>query len=300
MKPKSWQVGIILTIGVLAVSTSAIFIRLAMETAGKQGVDFSLFLAASRLGMSALILLPTWRKIKTTNINSKAYYYAIAAGVCLAVHFATWISSLAFTSIAASTTLVTTNPIWVALLSWFCFRERLSRRTILGIFIALVGAILIALGDGNTESSYNNPLLGNSLALIGSWTVSFYLLLGSQAQKQGLSISNYIAIVYTTAAIALLPLPLVFGNGYLGYPDRVYVYVLLMAIFPQLIGHTSFNWSLRWISPTFITLGILFEPIVASLLGLILFAEMPSIFVLVGGSIVLSGVAIATREVQNE
>ena len=300
MKPKSWQVGVILAIGVLAVSTSAIFIRLAMEAAGKQSVDFSLFLAASRLGMSAFILLPTWRKIKTTDVNSKAYYYAIAAGLCLAVHFATWISSLAFTSIAASTTLVTTNPIWVALLSWFCFRERLSRRTIFGIFIALVGAILIALGDGNTESSYNNPLLGNSLALIGSWTVSFYLLLGSQAQKQGLSIGNYIAIVYTTAAIALLPLPLVFGNGYLGYPDRVYVYILLMAIFPQLIGHTSFNWSLRWISPTFITLSILFEPIVASLLGFFIFAEMPSIFVLVGGSIVLSGVAIATRKVQNE
>ncbi len=299
MKPKSWQVGIILTIGVLAVSTSAIFIRLAMEAAGKQGVDFSLFLAASRLSLASLILLPTWRKIKTTNVNLKAYYYAIAAGVCLAVHFATWISSLAFTSIAASTTIVTTNPIWVALLSWFCFRERLSRRTIVGILIALVGAILIALGDGNTESSYNNPLLGNSLALIGSWMVSFYLLLGSQAQKQGLSISNYIAIVYTTAAIALLPLPLVFGDGYLGYPDRVYVYILLMAIFPQLIGHTSFNWSLRWISPTFITLGILFEPIVASLLGLIIFAEMPSIFVLVGGSIVLSGVAIASQSVRS-
>ena len=299
MKPKSWQVGIILTIGILAVSTSAIFIRLAMEAAGKQGVDFSLFLAASRLSLASLILLPTWRKIKTTNVNLKAYYYAIAAGVCLAVHFATWISSLAFTSIAASTTIVTTNPIWVALLSWFCFRERLSRRTIVGILIALVGAILIALGDGNTESSYNNPLLGNSLALIGSWMVSFYLLLGSQAQKQGLSISNYIAIVYTTAAIALLPLPLVFGNGYLGYPDRVYVYGLLMAIFPQLIGHTSFNWSLRWISPTFITLGILFEPIVASFLGLIIFAEMPSIFVLVGGSIVLSGVAIASQSVRS-
>lgn len=293
MKPKSWQVGIILAIGVLAVSTSAIFIRLAMAAAGKQGVDFSLFLAASRLSMAALILLPTWRKIETTNVNPQAYYYAIAAGICLAFHFATWISSLAFTSIAASTTLVTTNPIWVALLSRFWLKEKLSKKTILGICIALVGGILIALGDTNPENSYSNPILGDSLALIGSWMVSFYFLLGSQAQKQGLSISSYVAIVYTIAAIFLFPLPIFIGHGYGGYPDRVYFYILLMAIFPQLIGHTSFNWSLRWISPTFVTLSILFEPIVASLLGLIIFAEIPSIFVLVGGSIVLSGVAIA-------
>ena len=296
MKPKSWQVGIILGIGVLAASTSAIFVRLAMEAAGKQGLDFSLFLAASRLSLASLILLPTWRKINTTNVNTKAYYYAIAAGLCLALHFATWISSLAFTSIAASTTLVTTNPIWVALLSWWFLQEKLSRKTMTGIFIALVGGILIALGDSNTSNNYTNPILGDSLALIGSWMVSLYFLLGSQAQKQGLSLGSYSAIVYTTAAILLLPLPLLFGNGYVGYADRVYFYVLLIAIVPQLIGHTSFNWSLRWISPTFVTLSILFEPIGASFLGFILFAEIPSVFVLIGGAIVLSGVAIATKK----
>ena len=295
MKPKSWQVGTILGIGVLAASTSAVFIRLAMEVAGKQGLDFSLFLAASRLSLASLILLPTWRKIKTTNVNTKAYYYAIAAGICLALHFATWISSLAFTSIAASTTLVTTNPIWVALLSWWFLQEKLSRQTILGIFIALVGGIFIALGDSNVSNNYTNPILGDGLALIGAWMVSLYFLLGSQAQKQGLSLSNYSAIVYTTAAIILLPLPVLLGNGYLGYPERVYLYVLLMAIVPQLIGHTSFNWSLRWISPTFVTLSILFEPIGASFLGFILFAEIPSVFVLIGGFILLSGTAIATK-----
>ena len=295
MKPKSWQVGTILGIGVLAASTSAVFIRLAMEVAGKQGLDFSLFLAASRLSVASLILLPTWRKIKTTNVNTKAYYYAIAAGICLALHFATWISSLAFTSIAASTTLVTTNPIWVALLSWWFLQEKLSRQTILGIFIALVGGMLIALGDSNVGNNYTNPILGNSLALIGAWMVSLYFLLGSQAQKQGLSLSNYSAIVYTTAAIILLPLPVLVGNGYLGYPERVYFYVLLMAIVPQLIGHTSFNWSLRWISPTFVTLSILFEPVGASFLGFLLFAEIPSLFVIIGGFILLSGTAIAIK-----
>lgn len=299
MEPKSWQVGIILTIGVFAVSTSAIFIRLAMAAAEKQSIGFSIFLAASRLSMAALILLPTWRKIKTHNVIAKTYYYAIAAGICLAFHFAAWISSLGFTSIAASTTLVTSNPIWVALLSRFWFKEKLGRVTILGIIIALVGGITIALGNTNLENSYSNPTLGNILALIGAWMASLYLLLGSQAQKQGLSVTSYIAIVYTTAAIILLPFPFLFGTSYLGYSDRVYLYILLMALIPQLIGHTSFNWSLRWISPTFVTLSILFEPVVASFLGAIFFGEVPSLSVLVGGAILLSGVAIATKAVPN-
>ena len=299
MKPKPWQVGTILAIGVLSVATSAILVRLAMGAAGKQGVDFSLFLAASRLIMTALILLPTWKNLtQNNNATTKAFIYAIAAGLCLALHFASWISSLNFTSIAASTTLVTTNPIWVALLSRFWLKEKLSTKTILGIFIALVGGILIALGDTHGGKSYSNPLWGDSLALIGAWTVSLYLLLGSQAQKQGLSLKHYSAIVYTTAAIILLPFPLIIGNGYLGYPEQVYLYVLLIAIFPQLIGHTSFNWSLRWISPTFISLVVLFEPIIASLLGLIIFAEIPSWFVLIGGAIVLSGVVVAIQPVR--
>lgn len=109
-------------------------------------------------------------------------------------------------------------------------------------------------------------------------------------------ILHYIAIAYTTAAIILLPFPLLVGNGYVGYPQQVYFYGLLMAIIPQLIGHTSFNWSLRWLSPTFVTLSILFEPIGASCLGFILFTEIPSISVLVGGGILLSGVAIAAKK----
>ena len=299
MKPKSTHVGIILAIGVLAVSTSAIFIRLAMAAAGKQGVGFSLFLAASRLTVAALILLPTWRKIKTVKVPIKAYSYAIAAGVCLALHFATWISSLAFTSIAASTTLVTTNPLWVALLSWFCLKEKLSKQTLIGILIALGGGVLIALGDVQTENTYNNPILGDSLALIGAWMVSLYLLLSYQAQKQGLSLRYYIAIVYTTAALTLLPFPLLFATSYFDYPNQVYAYVLLMALVPQLIGHTSLNWSLRWISPTFVTLSILFEPIGSSFLGAVIFAEMPSSLVIVGGFILLLGVAIAIKNQQS-
>lgn len=290
-KPKAWQVGIVLVIGILGVSMAAIFIRLLMTATGRQDVGFSLFVAASRLIIAALILSPTWSKLEPATITPKASLSAIAAGICLGLHFATWITSLAYTSIAASTTLVTTNPIWVAILSRWWFQERLSRRGSIGIVVALAGGITIAFDNTNISSS-SNPLLGNILALLGAWMASLYLVLGGRAQRQGLKTSNYIAIAYTSAAVFLLPLPLLFGTSYFGYSREVYFYLLLMAIVSQLIGHSSFNWALRWISPTFIALSILFEPIVSSYLGLIIFSEIPSLLTLLGGAILLTGVSI--------
>ena len=298
--PQIWQVILILAIGILSVSSTAIFIRLALQASGKVGLEFSLFLAASRLIIASIVLLPAWRNVVQHQVTIKAYYYAIGSGFSLALHFVCWITSLSFTSIAASTTLVTTNPIWVALLSWFWFKEKLKKVTILGIIIALCGGILIALGGSDTNNLYSQPMLGNSLALMGAFFVSFYLIFGKISQQQGLKISSYSVIVYTTAAMLLFPLPFIFGDGYTNYPNSVYFYVLLMAIFSQLIGHTSINWAVRWLSPNLVTLGILFEPMGASFLGLILFQEMPSILVLIGAVIILIGVIIAVISSQFE
>lgn len=292
MKNK-WQVGVILAIGVLAVSTAAIFIRLSMQAAGIRGVGFSLFLAASRLSLAAIILLPAWKNLKFDRLSPAAYYYATAAGTCLALHFASWISSLSFTSIAASTTLVTTNPIWVGLISWLWLKEKSSKLTLIGISVATIGGILIALADSELgRENNNNPALGNFLALIGAWMASLYLLLGRQAQREGLNINAYIAIAYSTAAIILLPLPLLFGSSYLGYPNLVYLYIFLMAILAQLVGHTSFNWSVRWISPTLVSLVLLFEPLIASFLGWLVFGEIPHALVCAGAVILITGVAV--------
>lgn len=292
-QPLPWQVGLVLAAGVLAVSSAAIFIRLANTAAGLSGVGFSLFLSASRLTLASLFIVPAWRNLGSNQLSPDAFYYAVGAGICLALHFAAWITSLSFTSIAASTTLVTTNPIWVALLSWLWFKEKPSRFTLLGIGIAFIGGVLIALGDQETVNVSSNPALGNSLALIGAVIVSLYLLLGREAQRRGLGIGSYIAIAYSTGALVLLPLPLIFGVGYLGYPSAVYLYVLLMAVLPQLVGHTSFNWAVRWISPTLVTLAILWEPVVSSCLGYLVFQELPGRFVLVGAAVLLGGVAIA-------
>ena len=292
-QPQSWQVGLVLVVGVLAISTAAILIRLAIASAGVSGVGFSLFVAASRLAIASLLLLPAWRNLQSTQLAPGALGYAAAAGLCLSLHFATWITSLSFTSIAASTTLVTTNPVWVALLSWFWWKEKPTRLTMAGIAVALVGGILIAAGDAGVTTPGNNPTLGNFLALIGAWMASLYFLLGREAQRRGLSIGSYVIVAYSTGALVLLPLPFVFGSTYVGYPVAVYLYILLMAIASQVLGHTSLNWAVRWISPTLVTLGILFEPVSSSLLGFLIFQEVPGELVLSGAIVLLIGVALA-------
>ncbi len=291
--PSPWQVSLILTIGVLAVSMAAIFIRLSINAANTSGVEFSLFLAASRLMIASGLLIPTWRNFPKKSGLLCAYYYAMGAGVALACHFATWITSLSFTSITASTTLVTTTPVWVSLISWIWFQEKLTKQTILGIMIALTGGIIIAVG-GNTSTQFvSNSMLGNGLALVGAWMASLYLIWGRKAQEHGFRVGNYIAIAYTTAALVLFPFPLLMENGYLGYPQQVYLYVGLMAIFSQLVGHTIFNWALRWISPTLVTLTILFEPVGSSFLGFVFFGEVPPFIVLGGGIMLLIGIIMA-------
>jgi drug/metabolite transporter (DMT)-like permease len=299
-KPASWQIWLILTAGILSVSTAAIFIRLAFAAVDSAGVGFSLVLAASRLTLAALFLLPTWHNFQVRSLQRSALLYSATAGVFLAVHFAAWITSLAYTSIVASATLVTTNPVWVALISWVWFREKPSWITSGGIGLALLGSVLVAIGGSGSDSVGSHPLLGNGLALVGSIAISFYFLIGREAQRRGLGIGNHVAIAYATAAIVLLPLPLLFRTGYTGYSAQVYVAILLMALFPQLIGHTSFNWAVRWISPTLVTLTILAEPIGASILGMIIFQETPSWAVALGALIILAGVAIAAVGTRSE
>lgn len=296
-KPLRWQIGAVLVVGIIGVSLAAVWIRLALDAANPSNkVGFSLFLAAARLIIAAVILLPTSRNLKLSEINAQTYYYAIAAGVCLAFHFATWITSLAYTSIAASTVLVTTNPIWVGLFSWWWYREKITRWGIVAVTIALIGGMIIAIADSNSAGSYSNPILGDFLALIGAIMSSLYMIFGSQAQRRGLTTGTYIAIAYSTAAICLLPVPLLYHTSYFGHTGKVYLYLCLMTLISQIIGHSSLNWSIRWISPTLVSLSLLFEPVVASVIGAIIFQEIPSIQLLLGGLIILIGILIFLRQ----
>lgn len=284
-----WQQRIIVTIGIICVSLAAIFVRLSQQEIDEITIGFSLFIASSRLIISALILTPIYGDLLTLKKDNSGIYFSLGAGICLGIHFATWISSLGFTSVAASVSLVTTNPLWVALLSWWCLGKTLTRNTVIGISIAIVGSILIAFAQGD-NSFGTNPLFGAILALMGSWFASGYILLGTLAQKKGVTTRQYIIIAYLTGALCLLPLPLLFGINYFGYSFRVYFYLILMAIASQIIGHTSLNWGLKYFSPTTISLLILFEPVISSLFAWWLFKEVPTLFVIIGGFILLLGV----------
>lgn len=291
---QKFRVSLILTIGVLSIATSAVLVRIASGAAETSGVGFSLFLSAARLSIATLVLLPCWRNFSIATVSRKAVGYAIAAGVCLALHFATWTSSLSFTSIAVSTTLVTTNPIWIALLCWWWYGHRPRPLTRWGIFIALLGSSAIGISSTTAVFTGSNPLLGNGFALVGAWFASLYILFGRAAQQQGLSLGHYVGIAYATAALFLLPLPGLLGINYIGYPWQVYAAIAVMTIVGQVIGHTSINWSLTQMSPTIVALCLLFEPVGASVLGAILFGEFPTLNLWLGAAIVLVGVALAT------
>lgn len=288
MRPSGAKLLAVLLLGILAISFGSILVRLALRASGDESLAFSLVMSAGRLALAALLLAPGWRR----PVRGEGVLWALGAGAFLALHFAFWITSLSYTSVAASTALVTTNPVWVTLLGWLLFRERPTPLTLLGVGVALSGGLLIGLGDARGDGG-KNPLLGDLLALLGAVAVSFYFLLGREAQRRGLSTLEYIRLAYTMAALLLLPLPYLFGGGYGGYSPSVYLYILLMAAIPQLIGHTSFNWATRYIPPVLVTLAILFEPVGASLLAFLLFGEVPGPLVLLGALVLLVGVGLA-------
>lgn len=290
MRPATSTIVLVLIGGVLALSFGSIFVRLATESAHSQSVGFSLVISVLRLSMAALLLLPAWRNL-SKNLEPGAWFYAVLAGVFLAVHFATWITSLAFTSIAASVTLVNTNPVWMAFLSWVWLRQAPRSLTLGGMAVALLGGLVISLGSSSNPGP--NPALGNLLAVSGGLAASFYFLLGREAQNRGFGIGLYVAVAYGVAALVLLPLPLLFHTFYTGYPTQTYIWIALMALIPQLIGHTSSNWAVRWVEPVLVALVILLEPLGASLLAYFIFGELPGLQVLVGAAILLVGVGLA-------
>jgi drug/metabolite transporter (DMT)-like permease len=289
--PPGLLVGLVLLVGILAASTAALFIRLAYAAEGSGSVGLGLLLAAVRLSVASLVLVPAWWGTRKTNLKPGALRYAVLAGIFLGAHLALWITSLAYTSIAASATIVTTNPIWVALILWLWRGETPSRLTAAGIVVAFSGGALIAVGDAGGASAGPKPLLGDLLALLGALTVSLYLIFGREAQHRGMGVGRYVATAYAVGALALLPAPLLLGSGYLEWPGEVYLYGVLLAFIPQLVGHTSFNWAVRWVSPTLVALVILAEPVGSSVLGYLVFGEVPGSLVLAGAAVLLVGVA---------
>lgn len=227
-------------------------------------------------------------------IKRKELLLCVASGLLLAAHFWTWIASLEHTSVANSTVLVTTNPIWVAVLSAWLLREKPGRVQITGIALTLLGTLLIFLADNTHSGVATAPLLGNSLALLGALAASGYLLIG-RGLRSHLSLLTYVWLTYSFAAIALIIAALAAGETVGGVSSTAWLLIAALALGPQLIGHTSFNWALRRLSATFVALSILGEPIGSALLAWWLLGEDFVPLQLAGFFALLVGIFVAAR-----
>jgi len=289
-------------IAILAVSTASIFIRFAQKDAP------SLVIAAYRLSLASLILAPaalTRRRAELHALTHKELLLGLLSGVFLALHFATWISSLEYTTVASSVVLVSTSPLWVALLSPLLLREALNRFVVIGMLLALIGGTVIGLSDACawqdglvcppfSEFVQGKAFLGNFLALAGAWAVTGYLLIGRRLRAK-MSLVAYIFVVYGMAAITLVVIMFAAGKTPLGYPPMTYVWMLLLALVPQLIGHSTFNWALRYLPAALVAVTTLGEPIGATILAYFLLQEVPTPLKIIGGVLILAGIYAASR-----
>jgi drug/metabolite transporter (DMT)-like permease len=276
-------IGVGLVVGVMAISTSPILIRLAAMPA--------LALAFWRCLAGAAALAPFARTAAVGPLGRAEMVRLPAAGVCLAVHFALWNASLALTTVAAATTLVSMAPLFVGLGARF-LGEAPTRRAWLGIFVATAGAVVIAAGDAAGEAAVGS-VLGDVMAFAGALALAGYLLLGRVARRR-LPVSTYAASVYGVAAAVLLPACLLTGSSLGGYPSASWLALAAVVIGPQLLGHTVFNGLLASVSATVVAVTMLVEPIGATALAWLLFEELPGPGFWLGAPLVLAGVWLAT------
>jgi drug/metabolite transporter (DMT)-like permease len=279
---------VVLTLGVLAVSWAAPLIRLA-------GGAPVLVIAALRLGIAAppmvVAALATGGAGQARRLSRRDVLLLIASGVALAGHFAVWVAAVQRTSILTGVVLVTMQPLFVSLGAWITLRERPERRVLAGIGLGLLGALLLTGGDLGNRGS----LVGDLLALVGAMLVSVYLVIGRGARAR-VSTATYAAIVYSVTALVLLALVLATRTPIGGAPREAYLYMVLLALVPQLIGHNALNWALGSLPAAVVAVAILGEPVGASVIGAAVLHEVPGPLQWLGSAVVLSGVYVALRE----
>ena len=300
--PSRTIVSMVLLGGILAASTASIFIRFAQA----EGVP-SLAIATARLGIASLVLAPlaiVRHRPELRALRRRDLLLGLLSGSFLAVHFAAWITSLQYTSVASSVVLVTTTPLWVALLSPLVLKEKITVRILTGMLLALTGGTVVALSDScslqagrlacppmNTFLT-GDAFLGDLLALLGAWMAAGYILVGRKLRAR-MTLVPYIFLVYTAAALILLLMLFASGGGLAGYPPMAYLWFALLALVPQLLGHTSFNWALGHVPASFVSVILLGEPIGSTILAVLLLEEVPGWIKIAGGVLILAGIYLA-------
>lgn len=270
-------------VGVISVSTSAIFVKLCSAPSG--GIAFY------RLFFSVLIMIPVLLKNHISElrvITKRDLLFSIIAGVMLAFHFILWFESLNFTSVASSTVLVTLQPIFAFVGTYLFFKERLSGKAIVSGLIAVTGSVLISWGDFRISGS---AFFGDFLSLAACALITGYLLFGQTVRKR-LSLVTYTFVVYLISSVTLFIYILAVHQPLYPYKGTDWLYFLLLAIVPNLLGHTLFNWSLKWVSTSTISMAILFEPVGATILAYFILSEKTVWTQILGGIIVIGGISL--------
>lgn len=295
-----------IVMAILAVSTASIFIRFAQ----KDGTP-SLVIAALRLTFATLLIAP----IALTKYIDEIKRFTRAdillgafSGLFLALHFLTWVTSLEYTSVASSVVFVSTGPLWVALLSPMLLKEHLAKTAVIGLVISILGGTIVGISDACVwngwlscpvlrDAMQGRAIWGNFLALLGAWTVSGYLIIGRKFRTtRSVSLLPYIFMVYGMGAIILIIILLFSGTSPFGYATNSYGWIFLLAALPQLIGHSAFNWALKYMPAALVAVTTLGEPIGSAILAFFILHETPSFAVIVGGVFILSGIYLASLQ----
>jgi drug/metabolite transporter (DMT)-like permease len=278
-----------LAIAIIAVSTSAILVRWSEAP--------NLVKAFYRVLFTTLLLSPLAigrYRDSFARLTRTDYLTSGVIGIALAVHFAAWFESLDWTSVAASVTLVQSQPIFVAIGAAAFLDERIRRLTVIGILVALVGMTVMTLPGANLTGP--RPVFGNALAVVGAVMAAIYVLAG-RSLRQRIDLIPYVIVVYSACAATLLVVTLVEGSpiALTAYPPREWLLFLGMAIGPGVLGHTVINWSLKHVESSVVSVSLLGEPVGSAILAAWLLAEIPGLPTILGGAIVLTGIYVTSR-----
>ncbi|TWT05878.1 DMT family transporter [Planomicrobium sp. CPCC 101079] len=270
-------------IGVFSVALSAIFVKMTSADSGVTAFYRMLF---SIIIMSPVFLWRYTHEIK--KLSKRDWCFTAIAGIFLAFHFILWFESLNYTSVASSTVLVTLQPLFAFAGTYFFFKESISLKALFSGGITILGSVLIGYGDFRISGT---ALFGDMLALIACALITVYLLFGQNVRKR-LSLITYTFVVYSVSTITLFFYIIAKGESFGPYPASEWMWFLLLAIIPNLLGHTLFNWSLKWVSTNVISIAILFEPVGAAILAFFILGELLTISQIIGGSIVIIGILL--------
>lgn len=289
---------IAIIVAIATISAAAILIRLALIEDMPPAL-----VAGARLLIATIVLTPITLNRYIPNIRSLSpteFILAAISGICLAIHFTAWVSSLQYTTVLVSVVIVMSGPIWLAILEVIFLNIRLSKLVIMGLLIALAGGILIGipLGNGDSIEAANNTqdmtLIGAALSWVGAIAISIYMLIGRKLRAK-LPVIPYIWLVYGIATLVMLIVVFVTSTPITGFSNEGYLILLAIGLVPQLIGHSSLNYVLEYFPATLVGMFTQLEPIGSAVLAFIIFSEIPPTQQIIGSAIIILGVLLASQ-----